>query len=172
MKNSRYTTSLALCASLFLTFALVGCDKGGDKGGAGEKPAATSGTSAKAVTVEIEATDQMTFNKKTIEVKAGQKVKLVLKHVGKMPVTAMGHNVVILKEGVDAKAFAAAATKAGPDAQYIPADKKGDIIAHTKLIGGGETAEVEFTAPKAGSYTFICSFPGHFAIMQGQLVVK
>lgn len=172
MKTPHHVTLLALCASLFLTVALVGCDKGADKGGATDKPAAASGTSAKSVTVKLEATDQMTFNKKTIEVKAGQKVKLVLEHVGKMPVTAMGHNVVILKEGVDAKAFAAAATKAGPDAQYIPADKKGDIIAHTKLIGGGESTEIEFTAPKAGSYTFICSFPGHFAIMQGQLIVK
>jgi uncharacterized cupredoxin-like copper-binding protein len=44
----------------------------------------------------------------------------------------------------------------------------------TTLVGPGETAEVTFKVPSApGSYTFLCSFPGHFvAGMKGMLVVK
>jgi azurin len=48
-----------------------------------------------------------------------------------------------------------------------------DVIAHTGLVGPGETVEVTFKAPAAGTYTFLCSFPGHFAAgMKGTLVVK
>jgi azurin len=46
------------------------------------------------------------------------------------------------------------------------------IIAHTKLIGGGETTTVSFPTAKlkkGGDYTFFCSFPGHWAQMKGKL---
>ena len=46
------------------------------------------------------------------------------------------------------------------------------MVAHTKLLGGGESDEITFTAPAAGEYPFICTFPGHFAIMQGVMTVK
>ena len=44
------------------------------------------------------------------------------------------------------------------------------MIAHTKVIGGGQTTSVKFptSALKKGeAYTFFCSFPGHSAIMKG-----
>jgi azurin len=48
------------------------------------------------------------------------------------------------------------------------------IIAHTGLAGAGETQDVTFKAPmKPGTYTYMCTFPGHFAVgMKGELVVK
>jgi azurin len=51
---------------------------------------------------------------------------------------------------------------------------KADVIASTELAGPGETVEVSFKAPTAaGSYPFMCTFPGHFtAGMKGNLVVK
>jgi azurin len=57
---------------------------------------------------------------------------------------------------------------------YIPAARASDVLASTALAGGGETVEVTFKAPAAaGTYTFLCSFPGHFAVgMRGTLVVK
>ena len=57
---------------------------------------------------------------------------------------------------------------------YIPADKKADVLASTKLAGPNETVEVSFKAPaKPGSYPFMCTFPGHYAAgMKGTLVVK
>ena len=54
---------------------------------------------------------------------------------------------------------------------YIPA-KSSEIIAHTAMIGGGETTEIEFVAPEPGVYDYICSFPGHYAMMRGKLIVK
>lgn len=150
--------------------------------GGGEKPTETTSTeqtdahetradeNANAVTLEIESNDKMQFNLSELNVKAGQEVTLVLKHTGTMPKTAMGHNVVILKAGVDIADFARAAIGA-KDNDYIPADSQ-DIIAHTKLIGGGESDQITFTAPEAGEYDFICSFPGHYSMMKGKLIVE
>jgi azurin len=120
--------------------------------------------------IEITGNDQMQFNIKAFEVTEGQKVVLSFKHIGQLPAVAMGHNVVILTAGTAVPAFA---TKCAPakDSGYIPQDEesKKEMVAHTKLLGGGEST---FTAPAAGEYPFICSFPGHFAIMQGVMTVK
>ncbi|HRO72640.1 MAG TPA: azurin, partial [Saprospiraceae bacterium] len=119
----------------------------------------------------ISGDDQMKYDKTELKVKAGQKVKLTLTHIGKMPKDAMGHNWVLLNQGVDLAAFAAEAIKA-KDNDYIPAGKEGDIVAHTKTIGGGESTSVEFDAPAAGTYEFLCSFPGHSGMMKGHFIVE
>ena len=60
------------------------------------------------------------------------------------------------------------------ETEFIPADQKDKIIANTGLAGPGETVEVSFVAPKEpGTYPYLCSFPGHYAVgMKGDLVVK
>jgi azurin len=125
----------------------------------------------KVVTVALTGSDQMKYNLSEIKVAAGRTVKLTLTHSGKMPATAMGHNFVLLKAGTDVTAFATKATNA-KDAGFIPDSEKGSIIAHTKLIGGGESDTIEFAAPAAGTYDYICTFPGHFALMKGKLIVE
>lgn len=83
----------------------------------------------------------------------------------------MGHNLVVLKQGTDLKAFAElAATAAATD--YIPEAEQGNVIAHTKVIGGGESDTIEFTITEAGTYEFLCSFPGHYAMMRGTIIVE
>lgn len=119
--------------------------------------------------IRLEATDMMKFNADKIEV-TGTKIKLELKHTGKMDKKAMGHNFVLLKVGTDpaawsGKAIAAAAT------EYVP-EGDAEMIAATKLLGGGESDTIEFEVPGPGEYPFLCSFPGHVAMMKGVLVVK
>ena len=143
----------------------------------GTKPAATAAKPAagggKPRTIEIAGDDKMKFDKEEITAKAGETIRVVLKVTGQMPKTIMAHNFVVLKPGVDAVEFNKAAFNAR-ETGFIPPDKKGDVIAATALAGAGETVEVTFKAPaKPGSYNFICSFPGHFAMgMRGKLVVK
>lgn len=120
--------------------------------------------------ITVEANDRMQFDTKEIKVKAGEEITLTLKHVGKLPVQAMGHNWVLLKDDVDVKDFAMTAMKA-KDNGYLPKDSD-QIIASTKLLGGGETDTITFDAPEKGTYTFICTFPGHYGIMQGTLTVE
>ena len=124
--------------------------------------------------IEITGNDQMQFNTKAIEVTAGEKVALTFKHIGVLPKTAMGHNVVILKAGTQVPTFANKAMSAAAT-EYIPQDEESKkmIVTHTKLLGGGESQTITFTAPaEAGAYPYICTFPGHFALMQGVMTVK
>lgn len=137
------------------------------------KPAEAAAAPAAAgdvLEVTIVASDAMQYDKLEISAKAGQKIKLTLKHGGTLAKNVMGHNFVLLKAGTDlAKFTAAAATSAATD--YIPADKS-DVLAHTGLVGGGESTTIEFTAPAAGTYDYICSYPGHYAVMKGKLKVS
>lgn len=119
----------------------------------------------------IEGNDQMQFNKNELKAVAGKPIKLTLKHVGTIPKEAMGHNLVILQQGTDEGAFAAKAIEAKAT-DYIPASEKASIVAHTKLLGGGEEDTIEFTIDKKGTYNFLCTFPGHVAMMKGVLIVE
>jgi azurin len=124
--------------------------------------------------LELSGNDQMQFSTKALEVTAGEKIVLTFKHTGKLPKAAMGHNFVLLKADTKIPDFATKAMKA-TTTEYIPEDEdsKKAIIAHTKLLGGGESEVLTFTAPaEAGAYPFVCTFPGHFALMSGVLTVK
>ncbi len=122
------------------------------------------------VEITIEGNDRMQFNLSEITVQSGQTVVLTLKHTGRLPVAAMGHNWVLLTQGTDIQQFGIAASKAR-DNEYIPEDTD-QVIVHTALIGGGEETTIEFKAPAAGTYDYICSFPGHYGIMKGKFIVK
>lgn len=119
----------------------------------------------------IESNDDMKFNLKTLEVKAGNQVALTLINKGTMPKAAMGHNWTLLKQGVDLEEYALAAAKA-KDNDYQVAGREGDVIAHTKMLGPGESETIVFDAPEAGTYKFICTFPAHYGLMQGDFIVK
>ena len=121
--------------------------------------------------ITLHAGDDMKFDLSQIKVKEGQTVKITLNHTGTQPKTAMGHNFVLLAAGASMSDFTSKAIQA-QDNDYIPADMAGSIIAHTKLLGGGESDTIEFTAPAKGKYTFLCSFPGHSALMRGTFIVE
>ncbi|MDO5608667.1 MAG: azurin [Capnocytophaga sp.] len=134
-----------------------------------EQPAAVT-SNANEADIVLESNDQMMFNLKEIKVKEGQKVTLKLVHVGKMSKDVMGHNFVLLKEGTDIPQFALDAMNAKAN-DYIPANTQ-EVIAYTKMIGGGESTTIIFDAPAKGEYDFICSFPGHYAMMKGKFIVE
>jgi len=140
------------------------------------KPAETKKADENVANIMITGNDLMQYHDangnllKEIKVKAGQKVKLTLRHIGTLDKNVMGHNFVLLKPGVDMAEFASlASTEKAND--YIPTGSE-DFIVHTKIIGGGETTSIEFDAPAVGTYTFLCSFPAHFAMMNGKFIVE
>ena len=122
----------------------------------------------------VDSTDQMSFNTKAIEIDKSCKTFTVeLTHSGALPKTVMGHNWVLSKEA-DMQPIATDGLGAGIEKNYL---KEGDarIIAHTKVIGAGETDSVTFDVSKlaAGTdYEFFCSFPGHNSMMKGAIVLK
>ncbi len=138
-------------------------------------PAATTGSKPAVVAdcaTTIEGNDAMQYNADSITIPAScSQFTVNLKHVGKLAVNVMGHNFVVAKEadmaGINADGMAVAP-------EHL---KDGDarVVAHTKMIGGGESASVTFDVAKikdGGPYKFFCSFPGHFALMQGSLQVQ
>lgn len=167
-------SSLFLLASLAL---LVSC--GGKEEKKEEKESLKIGTSkeaekqedSKTIEVSLTGNDMMKFNKNEIRVKAGQEVTLTLSHVGTMKKIVMGHNFTLLKPGTSIQEFALKASEAGEEKDWIPEDGK-EVIAHTKMLGGGESDSVTFMAPEPGTYDFICSFPGHSALMKGKFIVE
>jgi azurin len=137
------------------------------------KPAAKPKAGGAARTVNLTGSDQMKYDVTTVTAKPGERLHIVLKNVGQMPKIAMAHNFVLLNAGADVDAFTKAAISAR-DTDYVPASMKADVIGHTTLAGPGETVETTITVPsKPGNYTFLCSFPGHYAAgMKGTLTVK
>lgn len=123
------------------------------------------------VLIQISGNDLMRYSKNKFTVGAGQKVKLEFKNIGKLPKAAMGHNIVILKKGIDVLGFCNEALKFQNE-DYFPKTKKNEVIANTKLLGPGESDIVYFVAPSKGDYDFVCSFPGHFAMMKGKMTVE
>lgn len=138
---------------------------------ADEQPPIEVSEDGSTVTVRLTGDDMMKYNLNKIEVKEGQKVKLTLTHIGKMPIEAMGHNFVLLKPEITIEAFANEAALA-KDNGYIPESQKGNVIVHTDMVGGGQSTSIEFNAPAKGSYKFLCSFPAHYGNMQGDFVVN
>lgn len=139
-------------------------------------PAATATGSKPAIVANcaatIESNDAMQYNADSITVPASCNTFTIhLKHVGQMPVAAMGHNIVVAKEA-DMRAIAADGMTVTPE--HL---KAGDerVIAHTAMIGGGGTSSLSFDVAlikDGGPYRFFCSFPGHLALMQGSLQVQ
>ncbi|MBA4139359.1 MAG: dehydrogenase, partial [Segetibacter sp.] len=113
----------------------------------------------------------MQFNKKLLTVKAGQKVTINLDNPD-----VMQHNMVVIKPGTLQKVGAAADALArdpnGAQKQYVP--RIPEVLSFIKLLNPDEDGTMQFTAPtKPGDYPFVCTFPGHWRIMNGILrVVK
>lgn len=122
--------------------------------------------------VQIKANDQMKYDVTSIDASPGQKVTVTLTNAGTLPKVAMAHNFVLLKAGTDVTAFATAAMTHQAEG-YMPPEMADKVIVASKLVGPGESDTVTFTAPAAGAYDYICTFPGHaLAGMRGTLNVK
>lgn len=126
---------------------------------------------ASSCSTTVEANDAMQYNTSAIAVpKTCKQFTVTLKHTGKLPKAAMGHNWV-LTTAADEAGVLGDGSSAGLDSNYVkPNDSR--VIAHTKVIGGGESDSTTFkvAALKPGdTYAFFCSFPGHAALMKGTL---
>ena len=121
--------------------------------------------------VTVEGNDAMQFSTKEIVVdKTCTEFTINLKHTGQLPKAAMGHNLVVTKEA-DKQGVANDGMAAGLENDYVKSDDA-RVVAHTAVIGGGESTSVTLDVSKLAAgedYAFFCSFPGHWAIMAGTL---
>ncbi len=122
--------------------------------------------------------EQMRFNTPRLVVEAGKPFELIVINDDFMP-----HNLVIAKPG-GREIIGPMADKMEPNKldgkgrAYIPNDvaylsnPHPLILDATKLLEAGDQATLKLTAPTAeGEYTYVCTFPGHWPVMWGQLIV-
>lgn len=123
--------------------------------------------------IEMTGTDKMKFDVTEITAKPGEEITVKLYIDSKLSANAMSHNFVLLKQGVDGRAFSMSSAQ-HKDNEYIDPSKEDDVIAYTDMGAGDETVEVTFNAPdKAGEYEYVCTFPGHYISgMKGVLKVQ
>ena len=147
------------------------------------KPALLKPTSSSASNVAFDAQkglqtfelgcipERLLFTKEKLTVKAGRPVKLIFTNPD-----ATQHNLVILAQGTPIEKIGMAAnemakTPAGLKKHFVPKDKR--ILHATKLLNPDSLEVLRFTAPKKpGVYPYVCTFPGHWVLMKGELIVK
>ncbi|WP_341225651.1 plastocyanin/azurin family copper-binding protein [uncultured Arcticibacterium sp.] len=120
------------------------------------------------VTITIGTVPGLKFDKTKFQVKAGSKVKMVFNNNDDML-----HNLVIVKPNTVNEVGQAALTLGlkGPEMGYVP--ESDNVLFHTGITQPESTESIYFTAPKEkGDYIFVCTFPGHYTVMQGILRVR
>lgn len=120
------------------------------------------------VAITLSSNDKLRFDIEEITVYEGQTIRLTLNHNGTMPSTAMGHNFVLKENSIPLFDFGEKAMRSVNNG-YLPEE---NVIVGSTVIGGGESTTVEFKAPKKGSYDYLCTFTGHYPVMNGTLIVK
>ncbi len=109
----------------------------------------------------------MGYDTKELKVTAGAKVKINLTNQGTD--ASMLHNVVIVKQGTEKDVATEGISL--KDKNYFNAENT-NVIAGSAVAAPGATVTVEFTAPAAGTYSYICTYPGHWMKMQGVMIVE
>jgi azurin len=120
--------------------------------------------------VRIQTAPELKFSPVKLEVQAGSEVKLIFSNPD-----VMLHNWLLVKPGsaqeVGELADQMASQPDGFTRGYIPDSDK--ILVASKLLSPKEVQEITFQAPeKPGDYPYLCTFPGHWRMMQGVLTVK
>jgi azurin len=161
---------LMLAVVLGVSLMLTACGGGGgNAGGGGGGTAGGGAAGGGATTIDIGSDgENLAFDKTTLEATAGQPVTLNFKNNS----AVQQHNWVLVKGGEDvAKTVADSGLTRGAENDFLPEDMS-TVLAHTKVHNGGESETLNFTAPAAGSYLYICTVPGHYPLMQGTMTVK
>lgn len=122
--------------------------------------------------------EQMRFDTPRIVVEAGKPFEIILINDDFMP-----HNLVVAKPG-GREIIGPLAEQMQPNRldgrgrAYVPGDvaylsrPHPLILEATRLLEAGQQETLKLTAPEAaGDYTYVCTFPGHWPVMWGQLVV-
>lgn len=114
--------------------------------------------------------DELKFDMAELTVAPGQLVEITFSNTDTMP-----HNFLLGTPGSLERIGAAAdemmATPDGVAQQYVP--QIAEVLFSSRLLNPGESATFQFRAPaQAGEYPYVCTFPGHWRLMNGVLQVR
>jgi azurin len=127
------------------------------------RPAATAA-------VDIEAGKNLTFTTRLLRVKAGERVQLTFNNPDVVP-----HNWVLLRpDSLSRVGDLANKLIADPEAvlrQYVP--QSDDVLVYTDIVPPQQSFTIWFNAPREkGRYPYLCTFPGHWMVMNGEMLVE
>lgn len=160
MKTNFRLTMFAMLVGLALVLTACGNNSGTTGSGGG-------GSTTTTLDIGSDG-ENLAFDKTTLTVKANTPVVVKMKNNS----AAQQHNWILVKGGdTESAKVAADGLAAGASANFLPPDKA-NVVASTALLNAGETGDVSFTAPAAGTYQYICTAPGHYPLMKGVLTVN
>ncbi len=118
------------------------------------------------VVINIGTKPGLKFDLEQFEVTEGSKVQLVFNNSDDML-----HNLLVVNPGTaeEVGKTAMGLGLEGTQLGYIPDSE--DVLYHTCLLQPESSQDIYFVAPKAGDYTYVCTFPGHYISMQGTMKV-
>jgi azurin len=163
IRSSFYTPFILFLA---IAFTVAGC--GGSDADSGSTDDSAANDAVTEITIQPVG-NQMEYEQTEFTVPAGEEITITFENTATSP--AMEHNVVVLTSNDDAVVNRVGQAAMGAaDNEYVPDDEA--ILAATDMAAPGETVSVTFTAPsEPGTYRYICTFPGHYTVMQGTMTV-
>jgi plastocyanin len=120
--------------------------------------------------IEIAAGKNLSFSPRVLQARPGEAIDLVFTNPDEVP-----HNWVLIKPAALARVGDLTnKLVADPEAMlrhYVP--KTDDVLAYTDIVPPRKSFRITFRVPsEPGRYPFLCTFPGHWMVMNGQLVVE
>ncbi len=120
--------------------------------------------------VRIEAANGLQFATKELRAAPGERLSLTFANPDVVP-----HNWALLRPGslekVGDLANKLITDPAGAARHYVP--DVPEVLVYADMTQPGGSFTIHFTAPgEKGSYPYICTFPGHWMVMKGVLVVE
>jgi putative heme-binding domain-containing protein len=120
--------------------------------------------------IELLTDKNLTYATKEIHARAGEPLAFTLTNPDGVP-----HNWALAQPGsLQRVGELANRLIADPEAfarHYIP--KSNDVLYYTDIVAPGQRQTIYFQTPSApGRYPFLCTFPGHWMIMNGELIVE
>lgn len=115
----------------------------------------------------VDTTDGIAFAQTTLSIPANTAASVKFSNKS----SGLQHNWVLVKGGDEVAAQVDEAGQADTT-DYVP-DGDANVAAASKLLNGGESETVSVPALPAGTYTYLCTFPGHYQTgMKGTLTVQ
>jgi len=120
--------------------------------------------------VRIQAAPGLQFAQRELTAAAGERISLVFDNPDVIP-----HNWVLGTRGAMERLFALSnqfiADPRAYSMHYVPPAP--EVLVHTRLLEPATSTTIHFDAPaEPGDYPYLCTFPGHAAIMRGVLQVR
>ncbi len=121
-------------------------------------------------TVKIGAGKNLSYTVRSFTVRAGEPIQLVFLNPDVVP-----HNWALIKPGtLNRVGDLVNKIVAEPDAvlrHYIP--RTDDVLFYTDIVGPQDQFAISFRAPnQPGRYPYLCTFPGHWMVMNGEMIVQ